>query len=352
MQNIKLTPGLAYTLRSRPRGNKHSEQITNSCNFPFTQLSIDSNFDCFLCICEGFLPIPVGKVLDFDTLPSVWESPVAKMLQANVSEKKYTWCAVEHCGILKENKFNSTVAMSINIDDSCNLACPSCRRELKMINSGPEFDAKVQNLDRILNWLSQYDQPICISLGGSGDGLASPVLRTLIKNYVPKPNQTFRITTNGLLIKKLLPEASIRSAISHWSISVDAGSAEVYEQVRRPGKWKNLIENLEWLVEHSSTNNILLNFVVQKTNFKDLPLFAELVRRLNVKGFIQVLDDWGTWNSTSVKNPDDYTIKNGTFVDHNVANPSHPDHQDFLKILNQARLEKNLNISPYFDKFK
>ena len=150
----------------------------------------------------------------------------------------------------------------------------------------------------------------------------------------------------------MLPNASIRSAISHWSISIDAGSAEVYEQVRRPGKWKNLIENLEWLVEHHRIDNILLNFVVQKTNFKDLPLFVELVHRLKVNGSIQALDDWGTWNSTSVKNPDAYTIKNGTFVDHNVADPRHADHQDFLKILNQVRLEKNLNISPYFDKFK
>jgi molybdenum cofactor biosynthesis enzyme MoaA len=352
LQNIKITPPQAYTLRSMPRGSKHQGHITNSCNMPFTQINIDSNFDCFLCYCEGYLPISVGKVLDFDTLTSVWESPVAKMLQKDILEKKYTWCAVQHCGILLNNKFNFKVGLSINIDDSCNLACPSCRRELKMINSGPEFDAKMQNLDRILNWLSQYDEPIFISLGGAGDGLASPVLRSLIKNYVPMPNQTFRITTNGLLIKKLLPSASIKSAITKWSISVDAGSSEVYEQVRRPGKWKNLIENLEWLVDNTPPSNITLNFVVQKTNFKDIPLFSELVQRLKVNGILQALNDWGTWNFDIVTNPDEYTIKNGTYMDHDVANSAHPEHQDFLTVIKQARLEKILTISSYFDKFK
>jgi molybdenum cofactor biosynthesis enzyme MoaA len=352
LHNIKLSEGLTYTLKSMPRGNKHSEPIAHRCNLPFTQVNIDSNFDCFLCNCEGYLPVPVGKVLDFNSLTSVWESPIAKMLQQDIEEKKYTNCAVYHCGIIQGDRINQTAAMAINIDDSCNLACPSCRRELKMVERGPEYDVKIQNLNQILSWLTQYDQPIHISLGGSGDGLASPVLRPLIKNYVPKQNQTFQITTNGLLIKKLLPDASIRSAITNWSISVDAGSSQVYEQVRRPGKWKNLLENLEWLANNKESSKIRLNFVVQKNNFRDIPAFTGLCQQFQFLGTLQALNDWGTWNSKPVKNPDVYTIQNGTFMDHNVADPSHPEHQDFLEVLQTTRVENILHISPYFNKFK
>jgi MoaA/NifB/PqqE/SkfB family radical SAM enzyme len=177
-------------------------------------------------------------------------------------------------------------------------------------------------------------------------------LRPLIKNYVPKQNQTFEITTNGLLIKKLLPTANIKSAISNWSISVDAGSSEVYEQVRRPGKWKNLLENLEWLAKNKQSSKVTLNFVVQKNNFKDIPAFTKLVQQFQFYGKMQPLNDWGTWNSAPVKNPDAYTIQNGTFMDHNVADPVHPEHQDFLEVLKTSRLENILYISPYFNKFK
>lgn len=330
-----------------PRGSQHTS-ITNSCNMPFTNISVDANSDCFVCGCEGWLPVPVGKVQDFDNLESVWLSPVARLLQKNVTDKKYTWCAVEHCGIINQNVVQQSYTLSIDIDDSCNLACPSCRRELRMLESGPEFDNKTQDIQHILAWLEQFPHPISISIGGTGDLFASPVLRPLVMNYQPRATQKFGIITNGLLLKKLLPQTSIRSSISHMQVSVDAASAEVYEQVRRPGKWHVLMENLEWLSQNKMNTNVVLGFVVQRTNFRDIPAFAELCLRLNFGGCLQPLTDWGTWNSTRVETPDAYTQTNGTYADHNVADPEHPEHSEFLAVLTQVRKQyKFLNLNQY-----
>ena len=325
--------------------------ITNSCNITSRHITIDSESNCILCDCDGWLPIPVGKVSDFNSLEEVWNSPMAKMLQDNIDQKKFTWCAVEHCGVINRNIIKQQYTLSINIDNSCNLACPSCRRELIMINSGPEYDKKVDSLNRIMQWLEMFDQPITISLGGSGDALASYVIRSLMRDYTPKPTQKFQITTNGLLLNKILLGSKILPNISNLSISVDAASAVVYEQVRRPGKWDILLENLEWVSKHNLPAR--LNFVVQRTNFREILAFDQLCTRLNMGGLIQPLNDWGTWNSTPVKNPDEFTIANGTYLDHDVANPSHPDHQEFLTILHTVRKQnKSLRISPYFNKFK
>lgn len=353
-QNLKLSQALSYTLRSMPRGKQHTQPILHSCNLPFTHISVDQNSDCFLCNCEGWLPIPVGKVTDFKSLEEIWNSPIAQELQADIQQKKFSWCAVTYCGITNHNIVKKNYTLNINIDDSCNLACPSCRRESRMLEKGPEFDSKTKDLNQILEWLEKFNEPITISLGGTGDALASQLIRNLIKTYRYKPSQTFRITTNGLLLKKVIAESAIKPAITFFSVSVDAGSKEVYEQVRRPGKWLALMENLEWLANNQQHSNVNLNFVLQKTNFRDLPAFVDLCQQFNFNGSVMALNDWGTWNSKPVINPDAYTIVNGTYLDHDVADPNHLEHNEFLAVLKHIR-EKNfnfLNFNPYFDKFK
>jgi hypothetical protein len=354
-KDIKLSKALSYTLRSLPRGKSHPKSIVHSCNLPFTHVSVDSNSDCFLCQCDGWLPIPVGKVEDFQTLDEVWNSSVAKMLQKDIDEKKYTWCAIEHCGITKKNIVNSSpYTLSISIDDSCNLACPSCRRELRMLDKGPIFDKKQKDLEQVLQWLDRFEKPITISLGGTGDALASQLCRNFIKKYQHKENQKFLITTNGLLLKKVITGSSIQSAISTYIISVDAGSADVYENVRRPGKWSVLMENLDWISTNRQHSTIVLSFVLQKTNFRDLPAFVELCQKFNFYGQIRKLDDWGTWNSKPVKDPDTYTIQNGTFLDHDVCNVEHPEHEEFLSIFRHQQTQnlEFITYNAYFDRFK
>ena len=351
-KNTKLSPALKHTLKSMVRGKTYNGKITHSCNVPYKHVTVDQNLDCFICGCDGWLPIPVRNVFEFESLNSLWNSPVAKMLQDDVTNKKYTWCAVENCGVTHRSIKQQDATLSINIDDSCNLACPSCRRELRMIRKGAEYDKKINALEKILVWLEKYKDPITISLGGSGDGLASPILRPIFQKYQPAHNQKFRISTNGLLIKKLIPKSNIKSAISRWDISVDAASAEVYENVRRPGKWQNLLDNLEWLSQNrTSTERVCLSFTVQASNYKDLPEFVNLCKKLNFIGTIQPLNDWGTWNPIPVVNPDQFTVENGTYLDHNVANINHPDHQSFVDILNSIRSESILNISTFFNKF-
>jgi sulfatase maturation enzyme AslB (radical SAM superfamily) len=345
---------LTFTLKSIPRGMKYTKDILYSCNVPFRHVSIDQNSDCFLCDCEGWLPIPVGKVEDFDTLEQVWNSPVSQMLQQDIKDKKFSWCAVQHCGIIQQNIDRENFTLNISIDDSCNLACPSCRRELRMLEQGETYDKKIKDLNQIMKWLDNFTHPIMISFGGTGDALASRIFRNLIKNYRYKPGQTFQITTNGLLLKKVIAESSIKSAICNFSISVDAGTDTVYENVRRPGKWAVLLENLEWLHNNQGQSAVTLNFVVQKNNFQDLPAFVDLCKRFNFRGSVQPLNDWGTWNSRPVQTPDPWTVANGTFLDHNVADSAHPQHDEFLQVLKDLiKHDYNfLTINPFFNQFQ
>jgi MoaA/NifB/PqqE/SkfB family radical SAM enzyme len=289
----------------------------------------------------------VGQVQDFATLDEVWDSPVAKILQQDIDSKKFTWCAVEHCGI-KQRTINKTrYELAINIDESCNLHCPSCRREPIMHLSGPVVDKKIQDIERVLLWLESFEHPIHIILSGNGDPLASSIIRPLIKKYKPKTNQTFKLFTNGLLIKKQLADTNILNNITEFSISIDAGSQKVYENVRRGGRWSVLIENFDYLTSISKNKLTNLNFAVQQNNFQDLGNFVELCQHYGFKATVHGLDNWGTWNTDDVLEPDVWTIKNGTFQQHDVLNKQHLQFEECKQLIQtlMARSLKNVNFS-------
>jgi organic radical activating enzyme len=314
------------------RGKDNSAPITNSCNAPYTQVVVDKNFDCFVCQCDGWLPIPVGQVLDFYSLEEVWRSPQAQQLQQDVDNKKFTWCAVDRCNIKNIDRvFAPTIR--INIDESCNLACPSCRTAQKMIGPGEEFDSKLVAVQRILTWINEYPNLLEIVMSGNGDPLASPIIRPILKNFAPKQLHKIILFTNGLLMDKILPGLPIMSNLHSLQISVDAGSADVYHKVRRPGKWSDLMRNFDWIQSNDLHDRTLLLFVLQESNYQDLLPFAKLCRSRGFRGFVSPLDDWGTWTLP------------GEFARHNILDPAHPKHRECLDHVRTVQPFKNLNIS-------
>jgi len=349
MSYFTLPPGYKHALNSRLRGRLSSTPIHNSCNVPYRTIVVDYNSNCLICGCDGWLPIPVGQVQDFASLEHVWNSPVAKILQQDIDDKKFTWCAVEHCGIKHRNITQKRYELSINIDESCNLHCPSCRRESIMHVSGPVVDKKIQDIERILLWLELFEHPIHIILSGNGDPLASTIIRPLIKKYKPKNNQTFKLFTNGLLIKKQLADTNILDNITEFSISVDAGRQEVYENVRLGGSWSILLENFDYLKSINKNRLTILNFGVQKNNFNDLQNFIDLCQHYGFNAHIHGLDNWGTWNTDDVLDPDAWTIKNGTFKQHDVLNKQHQQYEECKQLIQKLITSSPKNINFSFD---
>jgi len=330
-----------------PRGCTTLESIGNKCNIPFYTIVVDYLGNCLLCDCDGWLPIPVGKVQDFNSIEEVLSSTAAKMLQDDISNGNFTWCAVDHCGIRDQDHIKKHVTLSINIDDSCNLQCPSCRKELRMLTSGAEYDYRLQNANTILSWLEKYDRPIHITMSGNGDPLASAIMRPIIKKLHPKSNQTFTLFTNGLLIKKQINEGMpVFDSITYFNISVDAGTKEIYEDVRRPGRWEVLLENFDYLHSVGKQHLVNLNFAVQNKNYKDITKFTELCQHYGFRGTIHQLDDWGTWPKISSIDADVWTIRNGVFADQEVLNINHPNHLSCKDIIMQNYNSPNIAFTP------
>lgn len=329
-----------YAYNAIPRNQDLKIDINNHCDSPSKMLLIDYKGDCFVCGCEAWLPISVGKIDDFNSLEEVWNSPGAKALQNDIDQKLFTHCAVDRCGVMHRNiKFNQ-YEVSINIDHSCNLACPSCRTSLTMITTGPVHELQKNRVHHIISLLENFNHPVKITMSGNGDVLASSIMRPLIHSWQPKENQSLRLFTNGLLLKKQLTDSPVVDHISDFMISIDAGSAPVYEIVRQPGKFKNLLENLDFLQQTVSRTGatVLLKFVFQKTNWQDLENFAKLCKHYGFEGHITRLEDWATFGSE--------------FDSHNVLDPKHPDHLLALQEIKRVITQYYTVIDKYIEPLK
>jgi len=299
-----------HSYRSIPRNQDLKLKITNRCNWPSRTLVIDHAGNCFVCQCEAWLPVSVGHITDFDTLEAVWQSPTAQYLQQDINDQKFSHCAVDRCGILNHNNILDEYTIYINIDPSCNLACPSCRKDSIMITDGDLYQRRLAEVEHVVALLERFDQPTRIVMSGNGDPLASAIMRPLIKKFRPRHNQRIRLFTNGLLLEKQLADSTILNSIDQFMLSIDAGSERVYENVRRPGKFDVLLRNLAWLKTLDRT--VSLNFVLQQANWHDLENFVKLAKQFGYWANITRLEDWGTWSG---------------FADQDViGNPEHSDH--------------------------
>lgn len=318
-----------YTYNSIPRNKDLGYTVTNRCNSPSRDLVVDWHGNCFVCACEAWLPLSVGQITDFETLNEVWDSNAAQTIQHDLDRGEFTYCAVDRCGVMHHNLVKDEYTVSINIDESCNLACPSCRPEARMIQPGSsEFETKLSQVRHLVKLLENFDKPCHIVMSGNGDPLASHVMRPLIREFAPTDKQTIRLFTNGLLMKKLLPKTLVLNNITQYFISIDAGSKAVYEQVRQPGKFEHLLENLNWLKEHNS-GEVLLKFVLQQDNYHDMDNFINLCEQYKFNGVIHRLEDWGTWKDFASQDV--------------VGNIAHPHHKRAIDALGNA-INRNSNL--------
>ena len=334
-----------YVLDTYVRGKDHLVPNTYSCNRPWKTVTIDQFTNCILCVCDGWLPEPVGQITDFEKLEDIWDNPIAHQIQNDVGGKKYTKCAVTHCGIGYQDNYESRYQLIFGIDDSCNLSCPSCRRELRMYDSGPLYEKKLAAVRHTIDLLNKFEHPIHITMACSGDPLASYIYRPVLHSYVGKSTQTFTLFTNGLLIKKQLDKTALLNRITEFRISVDAGSESVYEKVRLGGKWKVLLENFDYLKDQKLSQYVHLVFVVQKDNYQDILNFEKLCNTYRFCGTLTHLDDWGTWIDSNIETPDQWTIDHGTFAENNVLNHQHPEFDKCKKIIQSVRYI-GVNLTP------
>ena len=151
-----------WTYKQRGMNFGKDLKLDKYCYHPFNTITVDGFGDVYVCICQAWLPISVGKIWDFDSLQAIVQSPRAREIQSSILDRSYRYCDHNTCSIIQEGELENRIEhrpdtvnwINFSIDSSCNLTCPSCRKDFIFIN---ERNAKA--------WLDSFTK----SLGPSSD---------------------------------------------------------------------------------------------------------------------------------------------------------------------------------------
>ena len=167
-----------YSYRTRGMDFTKDLKLTGKyCYHPFNTITIDSRGDVYMCICQAWLPISVGKITDFDNFEDIVSSLRARQIQSSIVDGSYRYCDNNTCDLIKQNQLESEIQhrpdtinwINFSIDSSCNLTCPSCRTNFKFLNEGPEYDNRISMVNHIIKLIENHQHWLKFTLAGDGD---------------------------------------------------------------------------------------------------------------------------------------------------------------------------------------
>lgn len=308
--------------------------------------------------CSVWMRTPIGNVYQ-QSVDEVWHGPQAQAVRQSGLDGDYRFCGKISCPHIQRAAFDDNALskgfwltqapalpagparFNLSYDLSCNLSCPSCRKDM-IVAKGPELERIERATDALIDALRDADR---VEVTGSGDPFASKSFRRLLQriNRNEFPRLRITIMSNGQLMRRSeWPKFEhLHGMIDAVNISVDAAQPETYRVLRRGGELDDLIPNLHFIGELRARGDITqyrLCFVVQQQNYREMGDFYELARAAGAdEVHFQMLHDWGTMPAAQL---------NRQRV-HLAEHPEFPDFVECLKALPQEGKPRVLSDFSY-----
>ncbi len=261
------------------------EQYPYFCHRPFGYCDVIGDH-LYLC-CPDFLPISAGS-MQFEPFMDCWNSYIAHILRLSIVNGSFAFCNKQYCDLFDFHKITSTReelkanyeksplehpnTLMVGIDHSCNLRCPSCRKEVYVAaaDERKELDRRAEDLlENVLPYVNR------LWLAGSGEVFFSKTYRKILADRRCKQRSSISILSNGVLFDednwKLLEDACYESI--EVAVSMDGMKNETIEKLRRGASAQKLKRNLEFLGrlrKQGKIQRLFLSCVVQADNIAEL----------------------------------------------------------------------------------
>jgi len=320
------------------------------CSKPFEHFEVAPDGKVSLC-CFSWLPHHAGKIDKNNSVKEVFNSDVAKKIRTSIHDGSFKYCNWGLCPLIQndslpekekvEPRFKEIVDNKI-IDDlrpkfynlcydySCNLSCPSCRTDKISNTCGSAYEKSLEIQNEIIKEVfgKPHNEYCLVNVTGSGDPFGSKLFRELLFNIdgAKFPRVFFNLQTNGVMFtpKYWDKMKKIQNNINTVIISIDAGTKETYDVIRRGGDWDQLHRNLEFISELRQQNKVKklrLDVVTQVGNYKEMPLVVEIGKKYKVDSvYFSRIINWGAFSKRGFKKEA-------------VWRKNHPEFNEFIKIL-------------------
>ncbi len=294
------------------------------CHRPFGYCDVADN-NLYLCC---FLRSSIGTIAG-NSFMDCWHSCIAQILRLSVLNGTFVFCDKEYCDLFDfnqdiriENKIEENYAqepltypgvLMVGIDYTCNLTCPSCRRELR-VATGEQKKELERSAEHLLEQVIPYVNRLW--LGGTGETFFSEIYRKILDDKRCRKRSSIGILSNGTLFCEenwKHVEESYKSI--EVVVSLDGIKDATIEKLRRGSNPQKLKQNLEFLGTLRKNNKLkrfIIRCVLQAENVAELYDLLEYCRRIGVdKVIFQKLQDWGTYEDAT-REFDEISIFNKT----------------------------------------
>jgi len=325
------------------------------CDIPFRRFDIVETGEINLC-CGHWLPQNVGR-LENGTLDEILNSEIAQSIRKSVTDGSFQYCNVLECSKLAQpssliHKSNLSNYPEINkaiteqnfkvekvdeilfaYDQSCNLACPSCRKEV-ITEKASENEEKARLVEeKVYPLLKNLKK---INLNVAGEVFVSKPSRRILELISPQttPDLKIDLISNGTLFNRnewnKFP--GIHTKVDSVRISLDGCTKKTFEKLRKNGRFEVLLDNLNFIKELRDSGvikNLIFSFTYQVDNFREMEDFVNFALSYSVDRVIfEPLQNIGTFSN------DEYAY----FAVHKTGHSQYP---EFLEIINQKIFSNN-----------
>ena len=198
--------------------------------------------------------------------------------------------------VLEFIKTGNTTPLLIEFDPSnaCNHGCYFCISSyihLPESKNLKTFDRSILPEDILLKTCKEFiDMGVkALNWTGGGEPTVNPALKKAITYIGENSNIKMGIFTNGVLLDKLDLFETFVDHMTWVRFSVDAGSPETYNGIRRAPKgqeWDKMISNLETLIavnkERGNKIDIGVGFVITPDTYQEIVDFAKVFSKYDV----------------------------------------------------------------------
>jgi len=185
--------------------------------------------------------------------------------------------------ILKSTKVAYPSTIMLEVTNKCNLACRTCAREY---DYGKQMDLGVMDENRakkIIDELWCYLDSV--GLTGMGETFLYHNIKNIV-DYIKSKNRgiIISVSTNAMLPNFMEQVTPLVGIIDTIQVSID-GLWEVYESIRKRGKFERLQSNIEALAEicKNTKTELMMNMVVTKENYHQMATLVKFAKKKGIK---------------------------------------------------------------------
>jgi len=171
-------------------------------------------------------------------------------------------------------------SIQIEPTNRCNLRCEMC--DIYTLNKSEVCDLSLENFKKIV---SNFNYWHTLKFWGVGEPFLNKDIFDMIKYETDKGNYV-NVSTNGNVLSEEMVQKIIDSKLTRLIISIDGGTKELYEKIRKGASWDILMNNLrlikEVIIDKGKKPTVRITTIIMKKTIKDLRNIINLAKEFHI----------------------------------------------------------------------